>query len=133
MLEIDQIQAFQSSQTHRSMVAQPGNRLFAGSMRSEQPFALGITFSLAGLNAANLTKKPIAYFAQFYIRNRITEIVTHLGKAESATLLEGQLSYTATLPETSLQPGVYRLEAIVKLQGVSATPGSFKIPLLQVV
>jgi hypothetical protein len=133
VLEIDHIQAFQSSQTYRSMVAKPGNRLFAGSISSEQPFALKITFSLAGLNAANLTKKPIAYFAQFYVRNRITEIVTHLGDAESGTLLEGQLSYTAMLPETFLQPGVYRLEAIVKLQGVSAAPASFKIPLLQVV
>ncbi len=69
------------------MVAKPGNRLFAGSISSEHPFAIEITFRLAGLNAANLTKKPIAYFAQLYVRNCITEIVTHLGDAQFNTLI----------------------------------------------
>jgi hypothetical protein len=132
-VEITQIQAFQSTQTARPMVVERGNRLFPSAFRSDQPFALEVAFHLTGLTAANLTEKQVAYYAQFYIRDRFTDVVTHLGDTEPTPLVEGQLSYTAMLGEITLAPGMYRLQAIVKLQGVPATLGSFKVPLLQVV
>lgn len=132
-MEISQIQAFQPSQTAKPMVVERGNRLFPNAFRSDQPYALEVTFHLTGLTAANLTEKPLAYYAQFFVRDRVTDVVIHLGDTESAPLIEGQLTYTAMLPEIMLEPGIYRLQAIVKLRGVSATVGSFKVPLLQVV
>jgi hypothetical protein len=132
-VEITQIQAFQPAQTAKPMVVQRGNRLFPSAFRSDQPYALEVAFHLTGLTAAHLTGKQVAYYAQFYIRDRVTDVVIHLGDTEPAPLIEGQLTYTAMLPETILEPGIYRLQAIVKLQGVSATLGSFKVPLLQVV
>ena len=114
------------------MVAQKGNRVFPSAISSYQPLALEVAFSLSGLNAVNLTKKQVAYCAQFYIRDRMTGETTHLGDAELGTLIEGQLSYTARLDETILKPGVYRLQVSVELQDVPSIPGNFKVPLLQV-
>jgi hypothetical protein len=132
-LEITQIQAFQPAQTARPMVVERGNRLFPNAFRSKQPWALEVAFRLTGLTAAHLTEKQVSYYAQFFARDRATDVVIHLGDTEPAPLIEGQLTYTAMLPEIMLEPGIYRLQAIVKLQGVPATLGSFKVPLLQVV
>lgn len=132
-VEIEEIRVFQPPFTEKPMVAREGNRLFSGTISSDQSFALEISFSLAGLNVAHITKKPIAYCAQFYVRDRVTSVMNHLGDTEPCLLNEGQLSYTAMLDEITLEPGVYRLQAIVKLEGISANPGSFKVPLLQVI
>jgi hypothetical protein len=131
-VEIEQIRAVQPPHSQRLMVAQKGNRVFPHAISSYQPLALEVAFSLSGLNAANLTKKQVAYCAQFYIRDRMTGETTHLGDAAPGTLIEGQLSYTARLDETILKPGVYRLQVSVELQDVPSIPGNFKVPLLQV-
>lgn len=132
-LEITQIRAFQSQRTPKPMVVEKGNRVFLSSLNHETPFALEVGFNLTGLTALYLTNKQVGYYAQFHVRNRLTGEVTHLGDTESATLIKGQLSYTAVLAEITLEPGVYRLQASVKLQCVPATLGSFKVPLLLVV
>lgn len=132
-VEITQVWAFQSAQMVRPMVVERGNRLFPSAFRSGQPFALEVAFHLTGLTAAHLTEQQVAYYAQFFARDRATDVVTHLGDTEPTPLVEGQLSYTAMLGEITLAPGMYRLQAIVKLQGVPATLGSFKVPVLQVV
>ena len=131
-VEIIQIQIFQPLLTERSMVFERGDRLFPGTINSGEPFALEIAFNLAELNVADLTQQQVTYHAQFYARHRFTGVVTHLGDTEVGTLIQGQFSYTARLPETTLESGVYRLQAIVKLQGVPAPLASFKIPVLQV-
>ena len=133
VVEIDEIRAFQPAQTNRPMVARESNRLFPGTISSNYPFGLEISFSLAGLNVANITKPSITYFVQVYVRNRVTDVINHLGDTKPCSLAAGQLSYTAMLPGITLEPGVYRLQASVKLQGIPATPGSFKVPLLQVI
>ncbi|HEY9834281.1 MAG TPA: hypothetical protein V6D26_27260 [Stenomitos sp.] len=132
-LEITQIRAFQPHQTSRPMVVEKGNRVFPRPLSREAPFALEVGFNLTGLTALHLTNKQVGYYAQFHVRNRMTGEVTHVGDTEPATLTKGQLSYTAVLNEIMLEPGVYRLQAVVKLQCVPATLGSFKVPLLQVV
>jgi hypothetical protein len=132
-LEITQIQAFQANQTTRPMVVEKGNRVFPSSLSHETPFALEVGFNLTGLTALHLTNKQVEYYAQFHARNRMTGEVIHVGDTELATLTKGQLSYTAVLADITLEPGVYRLQAVVKLQCVPATLGSFKVPLLQVI
>lgn len=132
-LEITQIQAFQANQTTKPMVVEKGNRVFPHPLSHETPFALEVGFNLTGLTALHLTNKQVGYYAQFHVRNRMTGEVIHLGDTEPATLTKGQLSYTAVLNEITLEPGVYRLQAVVKLQCVPVTLGSFKVPLLQVV
>ncbi|HEY9612231.1 hypothetical protein [Allocoleopsis sp.] len=132
-LEITQIRALQAHQTPRPMVVAKGNRVFPYPLSYETPFALEVGFNLTGLTALHLTNKQVEYYAQFHVRNRMTGEVIHLGDTESATLTKGQLSYTAVLADITMEPGVYRLQAIVKLQCVPVTLGSFKVPLLQVV
>lgn len=132
-LEITQLRAFQAHQTSRPMVVEKGNRVFPRPLSRETPFALEVGFNLTGLTALHLTNKQVGYYAQFHVRNRMTGEVTHLGDTESATLTKGQLSYTVVLADITLEPGIYRLQAVVKLQCVPVTLGSFKVPLLQVV
>jgi hypothetical protein len=132
-VEIDQIRLFQPLQTRKPMVVQKSSRVFPYAIASSQPFALELSFSLAGLNAANVAKKQVAYHAQVYACHRVTGAIALLSDAELGTLTEGQLSYQAKLAPALLEPGIYRLQAIVKLQDVPATPGGFKVPLLQVV
>jgi hypothetical protein len=132
-LEITQIRAVQAHPTPRLMVVEKGNRVFPYPLSRETPFALELGFNMTGLTALHLTNKQVGYYAQFHVRNRMTGEVTHVGDTEPATLTKGQLSYTVVLADITLEPGVYRLQAVVKLQCVPATLGSFKVPLLQVV
>lgn len=132
-LEITQIRAVQAYPTPRPMVVEKGNRVFPHPLSHETPFALEVGFNLTGFTALHLTNKQVEYYAQFHVRNRMTGEVIHVGDTELTTLTKGQLSYTAVLNEITLEPGVYRLQTIVKLQCVPATLGSFKVPLLQVV
>jgi len=132
-IEITQLQILQPLQTERAMVIEKGDRLFPNAIISQKPFALNVSFSLAGLIAANLTQREVVYYAQLYARNRVTGVISHLGDTELRKLIKEQLSYKTMLAEITLEPGLYRLQIFVKLQDLPAIIGSFKVPLLQVV
>lgn len=131
-VEIIQIQAFQPPQTETPVGIGRAGQPFSGFVRSDEPFALEISFALAGPAAAEVAKKQVTYRAQFYAHNRSTDERTHLGDTKAAALVVGKVSYTATLPKASLQRGVYRLWALVTLLSRPPRIGHLEMPLLQV-
>lgn len=132
-IEITQILAFQPPKSERAMVVDQNNRLFPSTINSGELFMLVVAFKVMGLNEANCNHQKLTYQAQFYGRNRSTGAIIHLGDTMPASLEEGLDFYTTRLPAISLEPGIYRLQGLVKVQGIMATPGCFEIPLLQVV
>ena len=132
-IEITQLQILQPPQTERAIVIGKGNRIFPNAIISQTPFALNVSFSLAGLIAANLTQREAVFYAQLYARNRVTGIISHLGDTELSNLIKEQLSYKAMLTAIIPEPGLYRLQILIKLQDIPTLIGSFKIPMIQVV
>jgi hypothetical protein len=132
-VEINQIQAFQPPQAEMPIGIGRAGHPFSGFVRSDEPFTLEVSFALAGPDAAEVTKEQVTYRAQFYARNRPTGERTHLGDTKAAALVAGKVSsYTATLPKASLEPGAYRLWALVTLQSRPPCIGHLEMPLLQV-
>jgi predicted negative regulator of RcsB-dependent stress response len=132
-MEITQVQAFQPPQAGIPIGIGKAGRPFSGFVRSDEPFVLEVSFELAGPGADDVAKRRTTYSAQFHVRNLTTSERTHLGDARLDTLVEGELSYTATLPEATLQSGMYRLRVLATLQDGRTAPGYLEVPLLQVV
>jgi len=132
-VKIAQAQAFQPPQAETPTALGKAGRPFLGFVRSSEPFALRVLFGLGGHAAINVTKKRITYRAQFHAYDLSTGKRTRLGDSEPDTLVEGEMSYSATLPEIRLQPGMYRLQVLTTLQDRPPVMGYLEVPLLQVV
>jgi hypothetical protein len=132
-VQIAQAQAFQPPQAETPTALGKAGRPFLGFVRSSEPFALKVLFGLGGHAAINVTQKQITYRAQFHAYDLSTGKRTRLGDSEPDTLIEGELSYSATLPEITLQPGMYRLQILTTLEDRPPIMGSLEVPLLQVV
>ena len=132
-VEIDEIRIWQPLQTEIPVVFDQANRLASGMIRSNQSFAIEVNFRFAELRLPHITKGQVKCVAQSYARDRTTRKITSLGEMMLDTLEAGKLYYTLMLPTTTLQqPGMYRLQVLVTLQGVPAIPAYFEVPLLQV-
>ena len=131
-VEIAQVQAFQRPQAETPIAIGKAGRQFQGFVRSGEPFALEVSFELAGPGAADIVKRQATYSAQFHVRNLTTRAKTPLGDTKAISLV-GETPYTAILPQASLQPGLYRLQALVTLQSTPPIVGYLKVPMLQVV
>ena len=132
-VEITQVRAFQPPNTEMPLVIDQTSQMFPGTISSGKPFVLEIDLKLVELTATQMVKQSITYYAQCYVRYRSTGLITHLGDTEAGSLVEGQLSYTAMLPEATLPSGMYRLQVLLTVQGAPATPGFLEVPLLPVV
>jgi hypothetical protein len=132
-VEVTRICAFQPPDAETPTAVSEAGQPFSGFVRSGKPFALEVSFELAGPAVAEVAKKQVTYRARFYARNWSTGERLHLGDTKPDTLIKGKSSYTATLPKTALQPGLYHLRVLTTLQGVRTAPGYLELPLLQVV
>ncbi|HAA29650.1 MAG TPA: hypothetical protein DCE56_20605 [Cyanobacteria bacterium UBA8553] len=131
---IDQLRIWQPPQTEMPMVVDTASGLFSGMIRSDQPLALEVGFRLAQLNTPHVPRGQMRCLVQGYVRDRTTHAITSLGETMLDTLTEGKPSYKVTLPATTLeQPGIYRLQVLVTLQGTPAIPAYFEVPVLPVV
>lgn len=133
VLEISQLQLFQPPKTDNPMLFDKTSQMFSGPLNSAEPFVLETKLKLAGLTEEQIMQQSVTYSVQCYVRDRSTGVMTHLGDTEPDTLLKGQSSYIAILPEVSLTQGRYRLQLLATLQGLPATPGFLEVPLLPVV
>lgn len=131
-VRITDIQAFQPPQIDKPVGVGHAGRPFPRFLRSGEPFALGVSFGLAGLAAADLAKQPVSYLAQFHARDLATGATIPLGETDLNALAEVKLAYNAMLPKASLPPGIYRLRTLVTLQGAHAIPGYLEVPMMQV-
>lgn len=132
-VRITDIQAFQPPQIDKPIGVGHAGRPFPGFLKSREPFALEVSFGLAGLPAADVTQGQLVYSAQFHALRLGTRAPIHLGNTEPNTVLEGKLNYNAMLSEATLPPGLYRLRTLVTLRGAPAVPGYLEVPMLQVV
>ncbi len=132
-VEIAQVRVFQRPQAETPIAIGKAGRQFQGFVRSGEPFALEVSFELAGPGAADIVKRQATYSAQFHVRNLTTRAKIFLGDAETAPLVAGVAPYTAMITQESLQPGLYRLQALVTLQSTPPIVGYLKVPMLQVV
>lgn len=132
-VKISEIRAFQPPQAETLSAISEAGQPFLGFIRGDEIFALEAAFELAAQAAGEVVKGQRAYRAQFYAHGMSTGTTTHLGDTEPGNLVENQLSYTATLPEATLPPGLYRLQVLTKLEGPYPILTHLEIPLLQVV
>lgn len=131
---IIQLGLFQPPQTEMPALVERAGQGFSSFVQSGELFALAITFQLTGLKAADIAKQEIRYSAQVYARHRTTGALASLGDTEATILVQERPSYTALLPETTLQqPGIYRLQVLVTFQGATVPPAFFDVPMLQVI
>ncbi len=94
-----------------------------------QPFTLEVTFQLAGEGAVELTRRAIACVIQVEIRDRTTGAITLISPPPTP-LTPNQLSYSVLCPALTLPLGIYRLQVLAQIPGI--TPAQLKVPLLQV-
>jgi hypothetical protein len=132
-VEITQIQAFQPPQAATAIGIGRADHPLSGFVRSDEPFALEVSFGLAGPGADAIVKRRIKYNAQFHVRNLTTKEKSSLGDTQIALLVEGEAPYEALLPPTSLQPGLYHLWALVTVHSTPPSIGYLEVPMLQVV
>jgi hypothetical protein len=138
-LEIDQLKVWQPSHPatqimlYQAKHTQP-KQILPDSLTSQKPFSLEVAFKLVGQTITQFSMQPtITYKAHFYAHNRTTGKCVSLGETEPSALVSGASIHTAKLAETSLEPGLYRLQVLTTLQGVPVTPAYFEMPLVQVV
>jgi hypothetical protein len=133
-VEIDRIRVFQPPRIKIPMTVDRVSQAFSHPIRRDESFSLEVHFNLNDLNTTDLARQQVTSLAQFYTRYWSTGETTNLGNAESKIMSQEKPPYAALLSGTSLQqPGLYRLQVLVTLQGIPATPGYFEVPLLQVV
>lgn len=127
-VELAQLRLTQSS---RSRVLNQNQRLLPDTIAAAEPFTLEFPIQFIGLSIA--APQQIVYRTQCQARHLRTGSVIPLGDAVTNVPISSRSSYTASLSEMSLSPGIYRLQVIVTVQNIVALPGLFNVPLLQVV
>lgn len=131
-INITQIRAFQPPKAETPVGATTAGQPFPGALSSDEPFALGVSFELIGPGADETVKRQTTFCAQFHVLNLSTKVKTSMGSTE-ATPVSGDAPYEALLPDASLQPGVYRLRALVTLESTPPSVGYLEVPTLRVV
>lgn len=131
LIEFEQLRLLQPPQTTMPLVS--NLEMFPGSLNSNKPFVLEVSWKLSGAIPPEITPSQLRYRIQAYARERTTGRVTTIGETLPTALAENQSSYNSVLPETSLTAGIYRLQLLITLQGKLAPPAFLEVPLLQVV
>ncbi|XGV95158.1 MAG: SMI1/KNR4 family protein [Leptolyngbya sp. BL-A-14] len=133
-LEITQLRVLRSPHTKHPMVANQTEPLFSDTLQSGEPFGLEVSMNVVGATDPKLAEQQLVCRAQCIAHHLSTQLDTHLGDITTHLWGGTQTTYTAQFPEMRLQqPGLYRLKVWVTLQNIAASPGYFKVPMLQVV
>ena len=134
IVQMGQLHLLQPPRTAMPAFITQAGRILSNSVRSEEPFALEVSFELIGDALADIAEKQVTYCVQWDAKNLAPphEIIS-LGDTEPTFVLEGQTSYTTLLPEVILHSGIYRLQMLIILRGIAALPTFFDALVLQVV
>jgi hypothetical protein len=133
-LEITELRVIRSPQIAVEMVANQAHPLFPSPIEIGEPFTLQVAIKVVGSTATKLADQQLVYRAQCFAHNLSTQTKSCLGDVVTSAPISTSSAYTARFPEMTLeQPGIYRLTVWVTLQNISASPGYFKVPILQVV
>jgi hypothetical protein len=132
-VKVTQVRVFQPPKAEIPLGTGKAGAVFGGTVKGGQPFALEASFELCGPAADDVVKRQTTYNVQFYVRNLTTRAKKHLGDTKPDPLIEGKSPYTGTLPEVTLQSGLYCLRVLATLQGMPPIMGYLEVPMLQVV
>jgi hypothetical protein len=133
-LEIMQLRVIRSPQFATAMVADSDYPLFGEAIETSEPFTLEVLMRVIGANLTEQEDRQLIYRTQCFAHHLPTQSDTCIGDITIHTPVQATSVYVALFPEIRLQqPGIYRLKVWVTLQNAAATPGYFKVPLLQVV
>ncbi len=133
-VDIGQLRLVRSRWAGIPMTVDATRRLFPEAINASEPFTLEIAMQLLGLAEAVMPRQQIIYRAQCYARHLETGRIVALGDTVANVPMCDQSSYTALLSDLVLpESGSYRLQVVITIQNVAATPGCFKVPLLYVV
>lgn len=127
-VNIVQVQAFQPVGSETPVSVSTSGQMMLGFIQGGIPFALQAQFKVAGLN---VTQKPTTCTAQFYAHEWSTGNTVHLGSTKPVPVNTEQEHCTADLPVALLPAGMYRLQAVVTVDGVPVI-GHYEAPVLQV-
>jgi hypothetical protein len=85
---------------------------FQGSVLPDQPFTFEVHFELTGPAAAEVAMKKVGWSISCKADDPLSGTIRQICDSGSNSLEEGQHIYKIVLPETSLQPGSYRIWVI---------------------
>ena len=137
-LEIAQLAIRQPSNPTAQIVLCPAmarqkQKFGIGSLYSQRPFSIEVEFYVAGQPAGSIALQDILYKAQVFAQNRMTHQWIELGETPPNALENARSTYTATLQDQVLEPGMYRMQVLTSLSGATMALASFEMPLLNVV
>jgi hypothetical protein len=137
-VDLDQLAIRQLHQSGTEILVCPAEvrqtkKISLGSLNSRHPFSIEVAFHLVGQLPSSPTRPEIFYKTQIFAQNRINHDWIPLGETHPGPLTGDRSTYTATLTEKTLVPGMYRLQVITSLSGATTALSSFELPLLNVV
>ena len=130
--EVTQIRVFQPPDADTPIsIGQTGPR-FLGFIRGNQPFALEVALEFTNPPAADVTRREDIHDTQFHIQSLTSGTSSYLVGAIADIIDRNKKSYSAVLAETLLQPGLYRLGLLLKLQSRSPGVAYLELPMITV-
>jgi hypothetical protein len=137
-LEIDQLEIRQKSR--------PGIQIKVGSesqvqmarststiLLGQEPFSLEAKFNLVGQSLSQFINRSVNCKARVFAQNRTTGQWISLGETQPSQLMRDQPSYSVYLFGNAPEPGMYRLQVVISLEGGASALKSFELPFLSVV
>ncbi len=132
-LAINHLRLIQPPDVAVKLLIHEAHRPFPGGIKSADPLALEVAFTLSGQAVPEMINRQTLYNAQFHLRNLATGTSLHLGDSTLTPLVAGQDSYATQLANISIPTGLYRLRAIVSVHSRPPMIDFIEVPLLQVV
>jgi hypothetical protein len=129
---ITQVRAFQPLYATNHLRDESG-KPFPSIIKGHEPFRLEVDFNVAGLTEAGLSPKPLSYRGQLEARNLSNGKRIQLDMVNPTERDAIQKLYTLRLFKASLQPGVYKMGVLIKLEGAALATGYLELPLVQAV
>ena len=133
---ISDLQIFQLPLNPLPMQLYQPSLMFPSPIQSNLPFTLKLQFGIPVSEAESEVLlqlgRQVTYTLECYARSLVGKEVLTLGKLEPQQLPTQPQPFVASLPEISLPSGIFRLQLLLNLQGISAFPAYFEVPALQV-
>lgn len=125
VVEIVDFQVFQAGRPIFSGKADPMATAFLGFVRADEPFALQVSFRKEEL------PKSGQFSIEFLAHHIETDSQIVLGSNGPYPFIDGELVYTAQLPDLHLQQGLYCLKVVIHQP--TTNPVYFEAPVMQVI
>ncbi|MGI9493801.1 MAG: hypothetical protein ACR2QF_15500 [Geminicoccaceae bacterium] len=132
-IQITDLYIRQPVRAEESMAIDRSDRMSSSFIKSTEAFALDVAFELVGPAADDVAKKEIPFQSQLYARDLSTGKSLHLGNSTPGRLIEGDMSYMASLHWAKLPRGTYQMQALVLVQSAPPIPGHIEGSIVQVV